>query len=190
MERVRISGYRIHSWGRASHSNLIGPRVSPRFVARDRFLFRAGRVGYTYPDVLEVQAGSARLLVPSKTAKLWTRAVLTGVAVAYVFLAGPILAAYGFARMALPAIAVWIGFVLYLVGFFAILFWWDHRNLSTLANNPAYVLPLEILAIDSYGTFQEIRARAGESEVRVAVPGPRRRLEAALTRAGIPMGTQ
>jgi len=92
--------------------------------------------------------------------------------------------------MALPAIGVWVSIVLYLVGFFAILFWWDHRNLSTLANNPAYVLPLEILSIDSFGTFQEIRARADGPEVWVAVSGPLRRLEAALTLAGVPVITK
>ena len=113
--------------------------------------------------------------------------MLTVVGAVYALLVGPTLAAYGLPAMALPAIGVWVSVVLYLVGLLAILFWWDHRNLSTLANNPAYALPLEILGVDSYGTFQEVRARGGGSEVRLAVPGPLRRFEAALTFAGVPM---
>src|SRR2546427_11039855 len=97
-------------------------------MARDRFLFRAGRTGYTYPGVLEVRAGSVRLLRPSSTAKREQRAVSTLIAIAYVFIIGPILA---FTR--LPALAVvlcvGIGVARYCLGLFAALLWWDSRSL-------------------------------------------------------------
>ena len=157
-------------------------------MARDRFLFRAGRTGYTYPEVLEVRAGSVRLLSPSSAAKREQRAISTLIAIAYVFVIGPILAVTGLPALGL-FLGVGIGVALYFIGFVATLVWWDNRSLPLLAENPTYSMPLEILGIESFGTFHEIRGRAGGKEIRVAVPGPRTKVEEAVrfaTSAGHP----
>jgi len=160
----------------------MGPPVSPRTVARDRFLFRAGRAGYTYPDILEVQTGSVRLLEPSKGAKLRVRVISI-----IIGLFSTILVGYGLGASVFTPVTAWVSIVVYFAGLFSVLFWWEQRNLSILADHPASVLPLEILGTESFGTFQEIRARAGGTEIRIAIPGHRRRLDAALALAGSPV---
>jgi len=148
-------------------------------MARDRFLFRAGRTGYTYPEVLEVRAGSVRLLRPSSIAKREQRAVSTLIAIAYVFIIGPILAVTGLPALGV-ILGVGIGVAVYFLGLIAALIWWDNRSLPLLAENPDYSMPLEILGIESFRTFHEIRGRAGGKEIRVAVPGPRTKIEEAV----------
>ncbi len=150
-------------------------------MARDRFLFRAGRTGYTYPEVLEVRTGSVRLLSPSSAAKREQRAISTLIAIAYVFVIGPILAVTGLPAFGvISPLGVWIGVSLYILGLVATLAWWDNRSLPLLAENPTYSIPLDVLGIESFGTFQEIRGRAGGKEVRVAVPGPRTKVDEAV----------
>src|SRR2546425_5948560 len=97
-------------------------------MARDRFLFRAGRTGYTYPEVLEVRAGSVRLLRPSSTAKREQRAVSTLIAIAYVFLIGPILALTGLPALG-DLLGAGIGGALYFLGLIAAHIWWDNPSL-------------------------------------------------------------
>lgn len=84
----------------------------------------------------------------------------------------------------LPALGVFlgvgIGVALYFIGLMAALVWWDNRSLPLLAENPTYSMPLEILGIESFGTFHEIRGRAGGKEIRVAVPGRRSKVEEAV----------
>jgi hypothetical protein len=166
----------------------MAPQLLSSAMARDRFLFRAGRTGYTYPEVLEVRAGSVRLLSPSSTAKREQRAVSTLIAIAYVFVIGPILAVTGLPALGL-VLGVGIGVALYFIGLVATLVWWDNRSLPLLAENPTYSLPLEILGIQSFGPFQEIRGRAGGREIRVSVSGRRTKVEEAVrfaTPAGRP----
>ena len=84
----------------------------------------------------------------------------------------------------LPALGVvlgvGIGVAVYFLGLIAALIWWDNRSLPLLAENPDYSMPLEILGIESFRTFHEIRGRAGGTEIRVSVPGPRTKIEEAV----------
>lgn len=149
-----------------------------------RYLFRAGRAGYTYPELLEIRLGAAQLLVPSEGAKRRSRIVSGLIALAYVFVAGPIIAmiaAFSGPSWVLPSIA----FVTFFVGLLAVLVWWDGWSLPLLAEAPTSVVNLELVGIASFGTFQEIRARAAGEEVRVTVSGPRRRIEEAARFAGL-----
>src|SRR3989475_13330614 len=127
-------------------------RPSSRAMPRDSFLFRAGRTGYTYPGVLEVRAGSVRLLRPSSTAKREQRAVSTLIAIAYVFIIGPILAVTGLPALGV-VLGVGIGVAVYFLGLIAALILCDNRSLPLLAENPDYSMPLEILGNASFRTF-------------------------------------
>src|SRR3989441_819370 len=60
-------------------------------MAVERLLFRAGRQGYTYPEILEVRRGSLRILMPSPESKRRVRIISAFVSLAYVFIAGPLL---------------------------------------------------------------------------------------------------
>lgn len=150
-------------------------------MVRERFLFRAGRAGYTYPELLEMRLGSVRILIPSEEARRHQRAVSTLIALAYVFIAGTILGALAVAFLSsLPAVALLAAVAVYILGLIGVLVWWDRSSLPLLAEGPAAAIPLELVGIQSFGTFQELRARANSVEVRVAVPGPRKRVEEAV----------
>ena len=75
--------------------------------------------------------------------------------------------------------------VVFFLGFFGVLVWWDRWSLPLLAEAPRRIVPLELIDTQSYRTFQEIRARAEGTEVRVAIPGSRSRLGEAMGFAGI-----
>src|SRR6058998_223411 len=111
----------------------------------------------------------------------------TVVALAYIFIAGPLL---GPAALALipnvggVAVGVAAGVVFFL-GLFGVLVWWDRWSLPLLAEAPRRIVPLELIDTQSYRTFQEIRARAEGTEVRVAIPGSRSRLGEAMSFAGM-----
>src|SRR2546426_7919309 len=68
-------------------------------MAVERLLFRAGRQGYTYPEILEVRLGSLRILVPSDESIRRVRILSTVVALAYIFIAGHLLGAVALALM-------------------------------------------------------------------------------------------
>ena len=91
----------------------------------------------------------------------------------------PILAVTGLPALGV-VLGVGIGVAVYFLGLVAALIWWDNRSLPLLAENPDYSMPLEILGIESFRTFHEIRGRAGGKEIRVAVPGPRTKIEEAV----------
>src|SRR3989475_10784683 len=57
-------------------------------MAVERLLFRAGRQGYTYPEILEVRRGSLRILVPSAESIRRVRITSTLVSLAYIFIGG------------------------------------------------------------------------------------------------------
>jgi hypothetical protein len=152
-------------------------------VDENRFLFRAGREGYTYPELLQIRPGAAQILVPSEQAQRRTRIVSTFVALAYVFIVGPLvggLAAFSRFSIVAPIVAV-AGFFVGLIG---ILLWWDRMSLPLLAENPRSIRDIELIAVQSFGTFQEIRARAQGEELRIAVSGSRGRLAEATRKAG------
>src|SRR2546425_978707 len=69
-------------------------------MAVERLLFRAGRQGYTYPEILEVRRGSLRILMPSPESKRRVRIISAFVSLAYVFIAGPLLGAVALGLMA------------------------------------------------------------------------------------------
>src|SRR2546426_8439686 len=64
-------------------------------MAVERLLFRAGRQGYTYPEILEVRRGSLRILVPSAESTRRVRIISTVVDLAYIFIAGPLFGGVG-----------------------------------------------------------------------------------------------
>ncbi len=150
---------------------------------QNRFLFRAGREGYAYPELLQLRSGAAQVLVPSEQARRRARIVSTFIALAYVFIVGPLvgrLAALSGSLILAPVVAV-TGFFVGLIG---ILVWWDRLSLPLLAENPRSILDVELIGLQSFGTFQEIRARAQGEELRIAVPGSRERLQEATRKAG------
>jgi len=152
-------------------------------VDQYRFLFRAGRKGYTYPELLEIRPGAAQILVPSEQARRRARIVSTFIALAYVFIVGPLVGGL-VAFSGFPIVAPVVAVIAFFIGFIGILVWWDHMSLPLLAEAPRSILDVELIGVRSFGTFQEIRARAQGEEVRIAVPGPRRRLEEATRKAG------
>ena len=155
-------------------------------VTAERLLFRAGRKGYAYPELLEVRRGSLRILVPSGEAKRRARVVSTLVAIAYVFVAGPVIATIAVALMQnLGAVAAVPTVVVYFLGFVGILVWWDRWSLPLLAENPSAAIPIEFVGTQSFGTFQEIRGRIQGADVRVSIPGSRARLDDAVRFAGL-----
>src|SRR5438093_1385952 len=64
-------------------------------MAVERLLFRAGRQGYAYPEILEVRRGSLRILVPSAESIRRVRITSTLVSLAYIFIGGSLLGAGG-----------------------------------------------------------------------------------------------
>ncbi len=153
----------------------------------ERLLFRAGREGSTYPELLEVRSGSLRILVPSDEARRRARVISTFVALGYVFLAGPILGTLAAGLLqTLGGIAAAVAFVgIYGLGLIGVLVGWDRWSLPLLAEGPAAAIPLELVGTRSYGTLQEIRGRAQGADVRVAFSGSRARLDEAVRFAGL-----
>ncbi len=156
-------------------------------MAVERLLFRAGRQGYTYPEILEVRRGSLRILVPSAESIRRVRISSTLVSLAYIFIGGPLLGAVALTLMAnVGGVAAGVAaVVVFFLGFFGVLVWWDRWSLPLLAEAPRRIVPLELIDTQSYRTFQEIRARAEGTEVRVAIPGSRSRLGEAMGFADI-----
>ena len=153
-------------------------------VARERYLFRAGSAGYTYPEILEVRKGSLRLLRPSGEGQRRQRVITTLIALAYIFGVGAVL---GFAarwKFVSPVIAV-AEIVLFFAGLLALEVVWDRWSLPLLAEAPAATIPLQFLSARSYRTFQEIRGSADGTALSVAVPGSHEKLEDALRFAGL-----
>src|SRR2546422_495633 len=66
---------------------VLGRACGPQ-MAVERLLFRAGRQGYTYPEILEVRRGSLRILVPSAESIRRVRITSTLVSLAYIFIGG------------------------------------------------------------------------------------------------------
>jgi len=117
MEGSVFSGYRIPQCSVVSQHEAYWPAGLSAATCRGAaFCSVAGRAGYTYPDILAIQAGSVRLLVPFENSQAQGRAVLTLVGAVYALLVGPILAAYGLPAMALAAIACVGSIVLYWSG--------------------------------------------------------------------------
>ena len=156
-------------------------------MAVERLLFRAGRQGYTYPEILEVRRGSLRILVPSAESIRRVRITSTLVSLAYIFIGGSLWGAVALRLMPnVGGVAVGVAaVVVFFLGFFGVLVWWDRWSLPLLAEAPRRIVPLELIDTQSYRTFQEIRARAEGTEVRVAIPGSRSRLGEAMGFAGI-----
>src|SRR2546422_4244894 len=105
-------------------------------MAVERLLFRAGRQGYTYPEILEVRRGSLRILVPSAESIRRVRITSTLVSLAYIFIGGSLLGAVALRLMAsvggiAAGVAAVVGFFL---GFFGVLVWWDRLNLPLPAD--------------------------------------------------------
>jgi len=153
-------------------------------VARERYLFRAGSAGYTYPEILEVRKGSLRLLRPSGEGQRRQRVITTLIALAYIFGVGAVLGFVARWRFVSPVIAV-AEIVLFFAGLLALEVVWDRWSLPLLAEAPAATIPLQFLSARSYRTFQEIRGSADGTALSVAVPGPHERLEDALRFAGL-----
>ena len=156
---------------------------------RERYLLRADRSGYAYREILELRPGVARLLVPSERSRRTTRFVSILAALAYIFLLGTPLGALiagpllflGIPGLAAAAATI----VAFFAGLFALEIWWDNRALLILAESPAQALPLAIEGIRSFGTFQEVRARAQEGEVLLTVHGRHEEVMEALRFAGL-----
>ncbi len=160
----------------------------------ERVLLRAGRTAYSYPELLEVRAGSVKILMPSDKAKKRHRFVSTVLTLAYLFTAGWITVTFAPLPVTLGGLA---GFgialavaAVIMVGMVGIVFWWDRWSLPLLATNPAAAIPVELLSIRSHELFQEIRARAAGEDVHVMVPGSQDRLLGRAMRfAGIPISS-
>jgi len=153
-------------------------------VARERYLFRAGSAGYTYPEILEVRKGSLRLLRPSGEGQRRQRVITTLIALAYIFGVGAVLGFVARWRFVSPVIAV-AEIVLFFAGLLALEVVWDRWSLPLLAEAPAATIPLQFLSARSYRTFQEIRGSADGTALSVAVPGSHEKLEDALRFAGL-----
>src|SRR2546428_4195584 len=142
-------------------------------MAVERLLFRAGRQGYTYPEILEVRRGSLRILMPSPESKRRVRIISAFVSLAYVFIAGPLLGAVALGLMANlgGVVAGAAAAVVFFLGLFGGLVWWDRWSLPLPAEAPLRAVPLELIDTPFYRKFQEIRAGAEWTEVRVAISG-------------------
>jgi len=154
-------------------------------VARERYLFRAGSAGYTYPEILEVRKGSLRLLRPSGEGRLRQRVVTTLIALAYIFGVGVVLAGFVVRWTSMSPVIAVAEIVLFFAGLLALEVVWDRWSLPLLAEAPAATIPLEFLSAKSYGTFQEIRGTVDGTALSVAVPGSHEKLEDALRFAGL-----
>jgi hypothetical protein len=149
-------------------------------VPTDRYLFRAGTAGYTYPQVLEIRKDGLRLLLPSAEARRRQRALSSLIALGYVFVAGSALTGLAGPLSRLSPVLIVAEVVVFLGGFVAVTVWWDRRSLPLLAESPAESAAIEVVSTESFGTFQEIRARANGAELRVAVPASRETLGKAM----------
>src|SRR2546430_4863188 len=154
-------------------------------VARERYLFRAGSAGYTYPEILEVRKGSLRLLRPSGEGRLRQRVVTTLIALAYIFGVGVVLAGFVVRWTSMSPVLAVAEIVLFFAGLLALEVAWDRWSLPLLADAPAATIPLEFLSAKSYGTFQEIRGTVDRTALSVAAPGSHEKLEVALRFAGL-----
>src|SRR2546428_11268221 len=107
-------------------------------MAVERLLFRAGRQGYTYPEILEVRRGSLRILMPSPESKRRVRIISAFVSLAYVFIAGPLLGAVALGLMANlgGVVAGAATAVVFFLGLFGGLVWGDRWSLPLPAAAP------------------------------------------------------
>ncbi len=163
----------------------------------ERYLLRADLRGYSYREILEVRPGSLRLLHPSERARRLSRCTSTLFALGYLFVLGYFIGAVGSFIGAGNAggsiVSGIVGLVIaagliafFFAGLVLLLLWWDDRSLPILAENPDAARPVEALGVTSFGTFQEIRARADGQELRIAVHASKGRFAEVLRFAGIP----
>lgn len=154
---------------------------------RDRFLFRADYEGYAHRDLLEARPGSVRLLRPSESARRTVRAVEILIALAFIFVGGSVLWVV-FSTLSLSGLPAWVGaaslFAVFFGGLIAVEMWWENRSLPLLAEQPTRALDVSILGVQSFGTFQELRAATPSGEFLITVDGRRDRLLEALRLAG------
>ena len=117
---------------------------------QNRFLFRAGREGYTYPELLQIRSGAAaQILMPSEQARRRTRIVSTFIALAYVFVVGPLVGGLG-AFSGLSIVAPIVAVAGFFVGLIGILVWWDRMSLPLLAENPRSIRDIELIGVQSF----------------------------------------
>src|SRR5437867_13174813 len=123
-------------------------------MAVERLLFRAGRQGYTYPEILEVRLGSLRILVPSAESIRRVHVLSTVVALAYIFIAGPLLGAVALALMPnVGGVAVGVAAgVVFFLGLFGVVVWWDRWSLPPLAEGPRCIVPVDTIAVHTSRT--------------------------------------
>jgi len=155
----------------------------------ERYLLRADLQGYTYREILEVRPGSVRLLHPSERARRLSRWTSTLFALGYLFVLGSFMGAGSAGGL---LVSGWGGLVIaaglvafFITGLVLLLLWWDDRNLPILAENPDAATAVEVLGVTSFGTFQEIRARADGRDLRIAVHASKGLLAEVLRFAGI-----
>src|SRR5437879_12665549 len=84
---VVLASYRQHEGGPGDfHRQSYRAETLDSTVDQDRFLFRAGRERYTYPELLQIRSGAAApILMTSEQAKRRTRIVSTFIALHYAF---------------------------------------------------------------------------------------------------------
>src|SRR2546428_5726432 len=115
-------------------------------MAVERLLFRAGRQGYTYPEILEVRRGSLRILMPSPESKRRVRIISAFVSLAYVFIAGPLLGAVALGLMANlgGVVAGAAAAVVFFLGLLGELLRRGRLRLPPLCEGPMLAGPLQI----------------------------------------------
>src|SRR3989442_4954388 len=122
---------------------------------QNRFLFRAGREGYTYPELLQIRSGAAaQILMPSEQARRRTRIVPTFIALAYVFVVGPLVGGLG-AFSGLSIVAAIVPVARFFVELVGILVWGDSISVPLLAENQRSIRDIELIGVHSFGTLQE-----------------------------------
>lgn len=134
-----------------------------------------------------------RLLHPSTRARTLSRWISTLFALAYLFVLGSFIAAGSAVGPLIGGIVGWVTaaalVAFFITGLVLLLLWWDHRSLPILAENPDSATPVEVLGVTSFGTFQEIRARAHGRELRIAVCASEARFAEVLRFAGLSIQT-
>lgn len=137
-------------------------------------MFSADRKASEYRSLLEITPGRARLLTPAKSARLrrWVLSVSLFIPYAawagslLVFVFGPVMAyvpPWGWFLMAGMIILAAALLVL-------LLLWWDRASLLLLADEWTESTDLTLLAARSFGTYQDVRARApGGEELHLVV---------------------
>ncbi len=153
----------------------------------ERDLLRADVEGYSYSGLLEAAPGSLRFLRPGAESRRTVRIVSTTIALAWLFVFGPLFAV-------LLQHAATLGFleILALIAYVAVFsgtlvaaeVWWSGRNLPLLADRPAQTIDVKVLGLTSFGTFQEIRAAGPTGQLRITVEGRPERVARALRLAG------